>query len=153
MLRSVIEHPHFVPMETADKAQRPPQTPSNDAVVEAFAADDPRDTLQLSGKEELILQLYDQLKELRLESCILEAQKDPPSTSSGVLYPALPANVVEDPQDGKGSLEEQVAIAKRQLLEAQATYSIRRRVEENVMAVNPTLKAVHATERASIPER
>ncbi len=60
---------------------------------------------------------------------------------------------VLDSQNGEGTIDDQIETAKRELLEAKATRAIRKRVEESVMEANPILKAVHATEDATIPQR
>lgn len=43
-----------------------------EAALLDLAADNNREVLSLSGKEELLLQLYDQIQELELERAILE---------------------------------------------------------------------------------
>jgi hypothetical protein len=45
-----------------------------------LAADDHRDVPSLSGKESLILQLYDQIQELELEHAVLEQGMEASST-------------------------------------------------------------------------
>ncbi|KAH1541028.1 hypothetical protein KXX57_006653, partial [Aspergillus fumigatus] len=67
-----------------------------------LAADDPRDVVSLSDKEALILQLYNQIQELELEKALLEQELEPASGDN---------------------LDEQLAIAERELLEARATYT------------------------------
>jgi len=67
-------------METTDGAQQPSQLPPKETSLEELAADDLRDSLRLSTKEQLILQLYDRIQELQLEISLLEAQKSPPSS-------------------------------------------------------------------------
>ncbi|EDP52591.1 hypothetical protein KXW98_005795 [Aspergillus fumigatus] len=100
-----------------------------------LAADDPRDVVSLSDKEALILQLYNQIQELELEKALLEQELEPASGDN---------------------LDEQLAIAERELLEARATYTVRRKATSTVLMTDPTLKAVHLkaispAERALLP--
>ncbi|EAL92421.1 centromere protein H [Aspergillus fumigatus Af293] len=100
-----------------------------------LAADDPRDVVSLSDKEALILQLYNQIQELELEKALLEQELEPASGDN---------------------LDEQLAIAERELLEARATYTVRRKATSTVLMTDPTLKAVHLkaispVERALLP--
>lgn len=46
-------------------------------------------------------------------------------------------------------MEEQLRVAERELLEARATYSVRRKAVETVLMTDPSLKAVHL--RAASP--
>ncbi|EAW21407.1 centromere protein H [Aspergillus fischeri NRRL 181] len=100
-----------------------------------LAADDPRDVVSLSDKEALILQLYNQIQELQLEKALLEQELEPASGDNP---------------------DEQLAIAERELLEARATYTVRRKATSTVLMTDPTLKAVHLkaispAERALLP--
>ncbi|EED19421.1 conserved hypothetical protein [Talaromyces stipitatus ATCC 10500] len=100
-----------------------------------LAADDRREVLSLSSKEELLLQLYDQIQELELERAILE--QDPEET-------------------GTEDAEEQLSVAERELLEARATFTVRRKATESILITDPVLKAVHMkaatpAERALLP--
>lgn len=49
-----------------------PHLDAGEASLVDFAADDPRDTVHLSEKEALILQLYEQIQEQELETALLE---------------------------------------------------------------------------------
>ena len=51
-----------------------------------------------------------------------------------------------------GDNEVQLAAAERELLEARATYTVRRKAVEAVLMTDPTLKAVHL-KATSPPER
>ncbi|KAE8351733.1 centromere protein H (CENP-H)-domain-containing protein [Aspergillus coremiiformis] len=87
-----------------------------------LAEDDPRDVVSFSDKEALILQLYHQVHEQELEKALLE----------------------QDPELFSGDdAEEQLAIAERELLEARATYTVRRKALGAVLMTDPTLRAVH----------
>ncbi|PLB40744.1 centromere protein H [Aspergillus candidus] len=87
-----------------------------------LAAEDPRDVVALSEKEELILQLHHQIQEQELEKALLQQDLDLLSGDDA---------------------EEQLAIAERDLLEARATYTVRRKAIGIVLMTDPTLKAVH----------
>lgn len=140
-------------METSEKAQ-PLQRIFDVAGYDAIVGDGQEDSLRLSEKEELVLQLYDQIKQLRLESSLLEAQKSPPRMYWKAIMPGtFWTHTMVDIDNDPFNIEEKTKIAERELLEAQATYSIRSKVEESVMKANPTLNAVHAPEEASIPQR
>ncbi|OKL63088.1 hypothetical protein UA08_01496 [Talaromyces atroroseus] len=116
----------------------PPSMASNDGnqigLTEAesalldLAADDRREVLSLSSKEELVLRLYDQIQELDLERAILEQDPEQPNTENA---------------------EEQLPTAERELLEARATYTVRRKAIESTLMTDPILKAVHL--RAASP--
>ena len=50
-------------------------------------------------------------------------------------------------------LDSQLKIAEKECLEARATYSLRQSVVEDVLIVDPVLKAVHAGLKATPTER
>lgn len=94
----------------------------------ALAADDPRDVMSFADKEALILQLYNQTQEQELEKAILE----------------------QEPEQFSGeNVEEQLAIAERELLEARATYTVRKKAITTTLMADPTLKTVYL--RATSP--
>ncbi|EEA27015.1 hypothetical protein TMatcc_004704 [Talaromyces marneffei ATCC 18224] len=100
-----------------------------------LAADDRREVLSVSSKEELLLQLYDQIQELELERAILEQDAE--------------ETIAQD-------VEEQLSVAERELLEARATFTVRRKATESILMTDPILKAVHLkaaspAERALLP--
>ncbi|KAL2000365.1 hypothetical protein VTN02DRAFT_3215 [Thermoascus thermophilus] len=113
-----------------------PQLEPDGLALLALAADDARrDVLSLSDKEALILRLYDQIQEQDLERALLEQDLEEPSGDD---------------------IEEQLAVAERELLEARATYTVRRKAVESVLMADPCLKAVHRkaaspAERALVP--
>ncbi|GIJ87773.1 hypothetical protein Asppvi_006686 [Aspergillus pseudoviridinutans] len=121
-------------MSTA-RIQSLPQLSPGEVSLLDLAADDPRDVVSLSDKEALILQLYNQIQELELEKAILEQELEPASGDNP---------------------DEQLAIAERELLEARATYTVKRKAISTVLMTDPTLKAVHLkatspAERALLP--
>jgi hypothetical protein len=140
-------------MEMTDEAQ-PPLWILDDAEYDGLVGDGQGDELLLSEKEELVLQLYDQIKQLELERSLLEAQRRVSGMYWNAFIPTtVGAHLLLDLEYDPVNIEGKIKVAERELLEAQATYSIRRKVEESVMKANPTLKAVHATEAATIPQR
>jgi hypothetical protein len=50
-------------------------------------------------------------------------------------------------------VEEQLAIAERELLEARATYTVRKKAIETVLMTDPVLRSVHSTSSPSPVER
>ncbi|KAL4897110.1 centromere protein H (CENP-H)-domain-containing protein [Aspergillus ambiguus] len=87
-----------------------------------FAADDRRDTVNLSEKETQILQLYHQIQEQELEKALLEQDTEWLSGDDAA---------------------EQLAAAERELLEARATYTAKQKAVKTVLMTEPTFKAVH----------
>ncbi|KAF7115837.1 hypothetical protein CNMCM5793_003477 [Aspergillus hiratsukae] len=121
-------------MSTARIQSLPHLSPGEVSLLD-LAADDPRDVVSLSDKEALILQLDNQIQELELEKAILQQELEPASGNNP---------------------DEQLAIAERELLEARATYTVRRKAISTVLMTDPTLKAVHLkatspAERALLP--
>ncbi|GAQ04313.1 hypothetical protein ALT_1634 [Aspergillus lentulus] len=121
-------------MSTARIQSLPHLSPGEVSLLD-LAADDPRDVVSLSDKEALILQLYNQIQELELEKAVLEQELEPASGDNA---------------------DEQLAIAERELLEARATYTVRRKAISTLLMTDPSLKAVHLkaispAERALLP--
>ncbi|KAJ5561765.1 hypothetical protein N7535_003774 [Penicillium sp. DV-2018c] len=87
-----------------------------------YAADDPRDVIALGDKQALVLQLYHQVQEQQLEKALLEQSLEPVSGEN---------------------VEEQLAVAERELLEARSTYTVKRKAIQTVLMTEPILKAVH----------
>ncbi|EAW09734.1 centromere protein H [Aspergillus clavatus NRRL 1] len=121
-------------MASAKIQPLPHLSPGEVSLLE-LAADDPRDVISLSKKEALILRLYDQIQEQELETALL---KEDLESSSG-----------DNP-------DEQLAVAERELLEARATYTVKKKAVGTVLMTDPTLKAVHLratspAERALLP--
>ncbi|GFF36941.1 hypothetical protein IFM46972_05057 [Aspergillus udagawae] len=121
-------------MSTARIQSLPHLSPGEVSLLD-LAADDPRDVVSLSDREALILQLYNQIQELELEKALLEQDLEPASGDNP---------------------DEQLAIAERELLEARATYTVKRKAISTVLMTDPTLKSVHLkatspAERALLP--
>lgn len=106
-----------------------PQLDPNEKALADLASDNPVDELSLSEKEEQILKLYDLVYEQQLEEALLN--QDPADVSS-----------VED-------VDEELAKAERELLEARATHSIQRKAAESVLMAEPSIQAVYSA--ASTP--
>ncbi|PWY64668.1 hypothetical protein BO83DRAFT_322199 [Aspergillus eucalypticola CBS 122712] len=113
---------------TSEKVRPLPHLNPGEVSLLDLATDDPRDTVTLSEKEALILQLYRQIQEQQLEKALLEQDTDLLSGDNA---------------------EEQLAVAERELLEARATYTVRRKAVGTVLMTDPILKAVHL--KASTP--
>ncbi|KAJ5648205.1 hypothetical protein N7490_004577 [Penicillium lividum] len=99
-----------------------PHLRSGELTLLDYAADDTRDVVTLSDKEALVLQLAEQIQEQQLEKALLEQELE---SLSG------------------DNVEEELAIAEREFLEARATYSVRRKAARTILMTDPILKAVH----------
>ncbi|EEP82560.1 predicted protein [Uncinocarpus reesii 1704] len=111
------------------------QLTPDERVLAALAASDPRDELSLRERELEILELYDRAYEQQLEEALL--LQDPVDVSS---------------DDANAELDK----AERELLEARATYSIRRKAIESVLMAEPSIQSIYSThpsptERALLP--
>ncbi|KYK56880.1 hypothetical protein DCS_03886 [Drechmeria coniospora] len=111
--------------------------------------------LPLSADEQRVIQLYDQLQQLRLEIAIIKAQALP-SPSSGMatdiqIYPSC-QHTHTVATAARGS-DEVSAEAQQDLLDSRARFRLRQDVIEAVMTANPILKAVHGGTDASPVER
>ncbi|KAI9851911.1 MAG: hypothetical protein M1838_002348 [Thelocarpon superellum] len=94
--------------------------------------------VSFSAQEQHILTLYDRLQELELESKLLRAHGE---SSLG---------------EGEGSpetLKRALQEAEEQLLHAKAASSLRNKVTETILIVDPILKAVHGGSNANPAER
>jgi hypothetical protein len=121
---------------TSSKGRSLPQLSSGEITLLDLAADDPRDTLSFSDKEALIIQLYHQTQELELEKALLEQGMH--------LYPFIIRllTVLELEVISTNNVEE-LAAAERELLDARATYTVRKKAVSTVLITDPILKAVH----------
>ncbi|KAL3477578.1 centromere protein H (CENP-H)-domain-containing protein [Aspergillus californicus] len=106
---------------SSSKARSLPHLSAGEAALLDLAADDPRDAISLSETEAMILKLYDQAQEQQLEKAFLEQDSESVST--------------DDAED--------LAVAERELLEARATYTVRKKAADTVLMTDPMLKAVH----------
>ncbi|KAJ5793671.1 hypothetical protein N7457_000270 [Penicillium paradoxum] len=106
----------------AKNGQVLPHLQSGEVTLLNYAADDSRDVMTLSEKEALVLQLYNQVQEQRLEKAFLEQELE---TLSGA------------------DAEAQLAIAERELLDARSTYTVRRKAVRTILMTEPILKSVH----------
>ncbi|OJD15771.1 hypothetical protein AJ78_03989 [Emergomyces pasteurianus Ep9510] len=98
-----------------------------------------KDILSLSRKELQVLDLYDRIQEQELEKAVLSQDYTEPASN-----------------DDDANIEEQLAEAERELLEARSTYSVRRKAIEAVLMTDPSIRSVHAVsdspaERALLP--
>ncbi|KAL4906285.1 hypothetical protein BDW74DRAFT_140623 [Aspergillus multicolor] len=106
---------------SSSKARSLPQLGAGEVTLLDLAADDPRDTVSFSDKEASIIQLYHQIQEHELEKALLEQDLEPVSISNA----------------------EELAAAERELLDARATYTVRKKAVSTVLITDPILKAVH----------
>ncbi|KAF7912915.1 uncharacterized protein EAF01_001936 [Botrytis porri] len=90
----------------------------------------------LSEQEKRILEVYDKLEELQVEIALLKAQ-----------------GVISSEEQEEEVTDEVIQKAEEDLLESKANYSLRSKIIENVVIVNPILKAVHAGSNASVIEQ
>ncbi|KAJ5493149.1 hypothetical protein N7539_001895 [Penicillium diatomitis] len=100
----------------------------NEQILLSYAADDVQDIVTLSETEELVLQLARRVQEQQLEKALLEQEFE---TLSG------------------DDVEEQLATAEREFLEARASFTVRSKATRTVLMTDPILKAVHS--KANIP--
>ncbi|KAJ5211632.1 uncharacterized protein N7498_003278 [Penicillium cinerascens] len=115
----------------AKLGQSLPHLLPGEAILLDYAADDSRDIVPLSDKEALVLQLANQVQEQRLEKALLEQELE---VLSG------------------DNVEEQLAIAEREFLQARSTYTVRKKAARTILMTDPILKAVHL-KTTSPPER
>ncbi|KAL2829665.1 centromere protein H (CENP-H)-domain-containing protein [Aspergillus cavernicola] len=106
---------------SSSKARSLPHLNLGEIPLLDLAADDPRDAVSFSDKEALILQLYHQFQEQELEKAFLQQELELAST--------------DDAED--------LAVAERELLDARATYTVRKKAVGTVLITNPILKAIH----------
>ncbi|KAH7041917.1 centromere protein H (CENP-H)-domain-containing protein [Macrophomina phaseolina] len=99
------------------------------------------DALDLSEKEKLVLQLFNQLRELELERSLLEAHQNDASSAS-------PSENLSDDE-----IARQLVVAEREAMEARATYLLRNKITDQVLITDPVIKAVHGGSQASYEER
>ncbi|KAF2464703.1 uncharacterized protein BDR25DRAFT_271316 [Lindgomyces ingoldianus] len=87
------------------------------------------DAFAFSEREQLVLELYDQLRELELEQSLLKAQNE------------------------DDVLQDQLIVAEREVMDAKARYELRNRITHNVLVMDPVLKAVHGGEHTGYAEK
>ncbi|KAL1874393.1 hypothetical protein VTK73DRAFT_366 [Phialemonium thermophilum] len=115
-----------------DPGNKPQDSVMQDAVMQDGGA---AEALVLSEKERRVLELYDRLQELEIEIALVRAR----STIS--------------PEGSRAVTREDYIHAQTRLLESKALCSLRNEVVQNVMTVNPIIKAVHGAIDASPIER
>jgi hypothetical protein len=108
--------------------------------------------ISFSEKELEILELYDNLKELKLENALMEAQVSQPE---GNLYSwvrnFLIAKIVASESDDPIAI--QIKNTENEYLDSRAAYSLTESVTTNVMIADPVLKAIHSGENATPLEK
>jgi hypothetical protein len=121
---------------SSSKARSLPHLSAGEVTLLDLAADDPRDTVSFSGKEATILQLYHQIQEQELEKAILEQG----AYGSLCIVHAL---MSLEPESASTDSAEELADAERELLDARATYTVRKKAVGTVLITDPILKAIH----------
>ncbi|KAL0265175.1 hypothetical protein SLS55_001138 [Diplodia seriata] len=121
---------------TAPASQEP-----EDDLLNALAADADAAAVVLSDKEKLVLQLYQQVRELELERSLLEAQQNDTTMAAS------------DEHLSDDEVAQQLIIAERAAMEARASYLLRNKITDQVLITDPVIKAVHAGSTASFEER
>ena len=123
------------------------------AVIDGFAKyanDQPGDALPFYETEGRLLALWDQLKELKLEIALKEAQVNPPPPPEALEQTGASG---EDGLVRDEVLERASKEAEKECLEARATYKLRQSVVEDTLMSGPILKAVHSGSNATPTER
>ncbi|KZF22500.1 hypothetical protein L228DRAFT_282611 [Xylona heveae TC161] len=109
----------------------------DDSFVE-FSRRDSENDFPFTELEKDALGLYDRLGAIKLEQRLLEATY---SNSSDVM---------DEPDDG---IEAQLQVAQRELLDARASYNLKKQIAESIIITDPTLKAVHSGANGTPAER
>lgn len=117
-------------------------------------------SLILSEAEAEALALFDQLQRLQLELALLRSQQDHQTSGQSSRNPRMivserePVMLTIQLESGASrAAEHDLAGVQTRLLEAKATLALRNSVVESVVAVQPTLNAVHDAIHASPVER
>jgi hypothetical protein len=111
-------------------------------------------TPSLSPREEQILELFDRLEELRIETSLLESQSQ---VSEGYIFRLGQTIGIQltglASRDDAGSLDQQIKAVEREAVEARARYFLRKKVIEGVLTTDPSLRSIHAGENLQSRER
>lgn len=129
-------------MASSTKVQSLPHLEEGEVSLLELAADDARDVAPLSDKEAMILQLYHRVQEQKLEKALLR-QGAFLSLVFCFLVMLIYVFRIESENVSGENVDEQIAIAEQELLEARATYTVRRKAVGTVLMTEPSLKAVH----------
>ncbi|KAF2107884.1 centromere protein H (CENP-H)-domain-containing protein [Lophiotrema nucula] len=97
------------------------------------------DTFAFSEQEDLALKLYDQLRELELQRSLIKSHNETHAPNVSAL--------------SDDAVQEQLIKAEREALEAKAKYELRNRITQNVLVMDPVLKAVHGGEHTGYAEK
>ncbi|MCJ1282502.1 hypothetical protein MMC26_001825 [Xylographa opegraphella] len=104
------------------------------------------DTVLLTDREQDIVNLYDQLSDLRLEHALLQVQRDTGRSAICRVLPNVLAKVDSD-QDAElpqETTESHLRAMERECLEARAAYLLKNSAIEDVLVVAPLLEAIHS---------
>ncbi|KAL9120623.1 MAG: hypothetical protein Q9187_002818 [Circinaria calcarea] len=146
----LITESHNYTMNTAEH-----QAQDVDSAYVEFAESIPLDTVVFPARELQLLELYDQLQELRLEHALLEAQN---TVAIGHYHCTSGGLVAETPTATDQILsvqdaESEIKTLERECLEARSTYLLRESIVKDVVLADPTLKAVHSGVNANPTEQ
>lgn len=130
-------------MASSTNVQYLPHLEEGEVSLLELAADDARDVAPLSDKETMILQLYHRVQEQKLEKALLQQSAFLSIFNLYFLVMLIYAFRIESENVSGENVEEQLAIAEQELLEARATYTVRRKAVGTVLMTEPSLKAVH----------
>ena len=132
-----------------------PMSSSTDAAYAGHAAHESGDAIPFYELEGHILELWDHLNDLMLEKALLEAQNALPPGDYFHQAPKALAYFLSTAQPPltDEELASQVTIAEKVCLEARSTYSLRQSVVEDILIIDPMLKAVHSGVKATPTER
>jgi len=144
----------------AEDALMPDALMPDALMPDALHQDEVSSGLLLSAGERQVLALYDRLKQLQLDIALMRAQQShmpgknhrPAPVASGLLPDTAPNRLSGAPGTREAGAAD-ITEAQDQMLDAHASYLLRNEVVEAVLAVNPTLKAVHLATHASPVER
>ncbi|MCJ1385642.1 hypothetical protein MMC17_008765 [Xylographa soralifera] len=113
------------------------------------------DTVLLTDREQDILNLYDQLSDLRLEHALLQAQQNKGRATGHQVFPSVLAkvNLDQDPELSKESAESQLKALERECLQARSAYLLKNSVIEDTLLVAPLLQAIHGSANTNSLDR
>ncbi|MCJ1389113.1 hypothetical protein MMC18_001967 [Xylographa bjoerkii] len=106
-----------------------------------------REPVRFTAREQDIVNLYDQLSDLRLECALLQAQQN---KGRGEVYKVLPRVLAKSGLDHPAELSEEVAKselrdAERECLEARSAYLLKNSAIEDILLAAPLLQAIHGS--------
>jgi hypothetical protein len=131
-----------------------PQLEPDERALLELASSIPTDGRPLSEIETRILRLYDRVHEQRLEEALLR-QGAPTKPFTFVPAKGIPntdvLHCLDPPEIGEvDNVNEQVAKAERELLEARASCSLQKKAVEAVLMTAPTVQSIHSEAKTEV---